>query len=77
MWFEDFNQINGNVILLFYFLRIGETQEISLNILHLNAYSRVPNKRTGRWLETEKNPTYTHLFGTIRLLIFSKTDSSE
>ena len=36
-------------------------------------YSRVPRKRTGRLLENEKkNPTYTHLFGTIRLLIFSK-----
>ena len=34
MWFEDFNQITGN----FYFLRIGETQEIYINILHLNAY---------------------------------------
>ena len=41
----------------------------------LTTYSRVPNKRTGRLLENEKmrkNPTYTHLFGTIRLLIFSK-----
>ena len=23
-------------------------------------YSRVPNKQTGRLLENEKNPTYTH-----------------
>ena len=36
------------------------------------SYSNVPNKQTGRLLENEKNPTYTHLFRTIRLLIFSK-----
>ena len=35
-------------------------------------YSTVPNKRTGRLLENEKNPTYMPLFGTIRLLIFRK-----
>ena len=33
---------------------------------------QVPNKRTGRLLENEKNPTYMPLFGTILLLIFSK-----
>ena len=39
---------------------------------YILTYSRVPNKRTGRLLENEKKtPAYTHLFGTIRLLIFN------
>ena len=35
--------------------------------------SRFLNKQTACLLENEKNPTYSHLFGTKQLLIFSKT----
>ena len=38
-----------------------------------NMCSRFLNKQTGCLLENEKNPTYSHLFGTKQLLIFSKT----
>ena len=44
-----------------------------LKLVNVNAYySRVPNKRTGRLLENERDPTYTHFFRPIHLLIFSK-----
>ena len=56
-------------------LKLQHTQLLAVvwtKVMEFRAYSRVLNKRTGRLLENEKNPTYTHLFRPIHLLIFSK-----
>ena len=47
-------------------------QLVSFNLEQVDTLESRINEQVVYW-KMEKNPTYTHLFGTIRLLIFNKS----